>query len=105
MATKTLSQASQEKAFALSLQLPRLNVGRSKVNGVEFYVVPGSEVGTAHWTAKDARGCTCKGHRRYGNCSHVEAVRIHLAGERAARKPERRSEYQRMMDRHLVDAF
>ena len=78
MATNmSLSQKSIQKAHDLANVLWRMNKGRSKVNGVEFYVIPASDGKSAHWTAVDARGCTCKGHRRNGHCTHVEAVMLH----------------------------
>lgn len=82
-----LSQASMVKAHALALQVSRWNTGRSKVNGRTFYVVPASDGVTAHWTAQDGRGCTCKGHRRNGHCTHCEAVQIHNQREQATRRP------------------
>ena len=102
MATRTLSQATIRKAHDLALVLWRMPKGRSKRTGVEFYVVPASDGVTAHWTAADARGCTCKGHRRNGDCSHVEAVRLFNHREAFAVVPGSRGNDTAS---GLVDAF
>ena len=55
--------------------------GRSKMNGRPFFVIPGSK-GVAHWTAADGSGCTCRGFRFRGRCSHALAVQMIGEGSR-----------------------
>jgi hypothetical protein len=54
---------------------------RSKRTGQEFYVVPSrTEPNVAHWVGINrfgVVGCTCRGHRRYGNCAHADALRAY----------------------------
>jgi hypothetical protein len=54
---------------------------RSKRTGQEFYVVPSrTEPNVAHWVGINRFGmvgCTCRGHRRYGNCAHADALRAY----------------------------
>jgi hypothetical protein len=61
---------------------------RSKRTGQEFYVVPSrTEPNVAHWVGINRFGmvgCTCRGHRRYGNCAHADALRAYE--ERTARE-------------------
>lgn len=105
MATNlTLSPKAMQKAHDLALVIWRTPKGRSKRNGREFYVIPASDGATAHWTAADGLGCTCKGFRRNGHCSHAEAVQIHNYREQAVVVPGSRS-YDDVMDNHLVEAL
>lgn len=98
MAQATLSQASLVKAHELALKVWTFNTGRSKVDGRTFYVIPASDGMSAHWTT--SYGCSCKGHRRHGICSHVEAIRLYEHRERVV-KP--RMSYESLFP--LTDAF
>ena len=69
MATVIVSPAMQAKAERLAEMVPTLSRGRSKVNGVTFYIFPASTPGVAHWS--NGLGCTCEGHRRRGTCTHA----------------------------------
>lgn len=97
-AQTSLSQATRNEAFTMSLQGHTWHKGRSKKTGQAFYLIPSRSVpGTAHRTTN--YGCTCTGYRRRGDCVHSEAVKIFEAGERATRKPLDR--YNEIMDRWL----
>lgn len=59
--------------------------GRSNRNRRVFWIIASrenkrrvarGEKPIAHWTAKDGTGCTCKGFRDNGVCSHVLAAQI-----------------------------
>jgi hypothetical protein len=87
MATQALSQATLNEAHTLALSGHTWPRGRSKVNGQQFYLIPSSSVpNTAHRVTNF--GCTCTGHRRRGDCKHVEAVRIFEAAS-AGDEPSR----------------
>ncbi len=102
MATRTLSQTTLDEAHAMALQGHRWHRGRSKDGRRSFYVIPSrTERNVAHWTT--TYGCTCRGHRRNGDCAHSEAVRMFEAREAVTRKPLDR--YNELMARQLVDAF
>ena len=84
IATPTASQLAH--AQQLVAESERWLAGRAKANGRPFYVIPGSK-GVAHWTAADGSGCTCRGFRFRGTCSHVVAVTMREAREAARRNP------------------
>lgn len=65
------------KAESLAALLPTLSRGRSKQTGQAFFVVPASDRLSAHWTAVDGSGCTCRSFAHRGACSHSLAVQIH----------------------------
>jgi hypothetical protein len=75
---------------------------RSKRTGQEFYVVPSrTEPNVAHWVGVNRYGvvgCTCRGHRRYGNCAHADALRAYE--QRTARENGLASESE--IDCHLA---
>ena len=103
MATTTLSQATLNEAHRMALQADTWRRGTSKATGETFWMIPSrSEPDICHYVALDARGCTCRGFNRRGDCSHAEAVRMVNARERATRRTSR---YDELMDAHLVDAF
>ncbi len=93
--TITVSTADPRSVKALEVlaSAPRWLKIRRKADGTKFYVIPGSK-GVAHWTATDGSGCTCKGYRYRGTCSHVLAVREFLAVERPAPAPAESREQQ-----------
>jgi len=86
MASSMVTPAMQAKALKLAEQFPLFSRGRSKRNGREFVVVPGTERGTAHWTAVDGLACTCKGFQRRNICTH--ALTAQIVAERTAETVE-----------------
>jgi hypothetical protein len=64
----------QAKAEVLASQAHTWHRGRSKQDGTPFFIIPGTEPGSAHWT--NVHGCTCAGNRRRGVCTHQIACQI-----------------------------
>ena len=83
MATAIVTPAMRRKAEQLAELVPTFHRGRSKANGQGFYLVPGSQPGTAHYTSD--LGCTCPGFRHRGVCAHQQACVIVLARQTATR--------------------
>ena len=81
IATPTPSQ--QAAAEQLLASPEKWSHGRSKVSGEHFWLIQGSN-GVAHWAT--ASGCTCRGFRFRGMCSHVLAVKLRRDRDRAARR-------------------
>jgi hypothetical protein len=79
MTTVIVSPAMTRKAEKLAARVPFMSRGRSKVNGITFYIVPGSKAGTAWWS--NGLGCNCPGFTRSGVCTHSLAVSIHQTRE------------------------
>lgn len=101
MATTELSMTVKHEALEMALQSHTWNRGTSKRTGEPFWIIPSrSEKNVAHWVALDARGCTCRGHRRHGDCAHAEAVRMHNGHQRAT---ERVSAYEALFPAECVE--
>lgn len=71
--TATVTQSMRAKSQALLSERSRWSRGTSKRTGVQFWVIPDSSGTAAHWANED--GCTCKGFKYRGLCSHVISVR------------------------------
>ena len=82
MASSIVTPAMRCKAEQLAELFPTFSRGRSKRNGRQFVIVPGTERGTAHWTAADGLACTCAGFQRRNVCTHALAAQ--LVAERTA---------------------
>ncbi len=80
----TPTPSMQAGAEQLQASPERWSLGRSKVDGRPFWLIQGSQ-GAAHYAT--AYGCTCKGYRYRGCCSHVVAVTMREAQEAARRNP------------------
>lgn len=103
---RSLSQATLNEAHRMALQSNTWRRGTSRRTGEVFWILDSrSEPGVAHWVALDARGCTCKGFNRRGDCAHAEAVRMVNARERYARPILSLDEIYRREDSRLVAAF
>lgn len=75
----TVTAPMRRKAEKLAVRVPFMSTGRSKVNGITFYIVPGSKAGTAWWS--NGLGCNCPGFTRSGVCTHSLAVTLHQTRE------------------------
>jgi ribosomal protein L44E len=84
MTSSSVTQSMAAKAEILVSEQHRWSRGQSKATGQPFWVIPGCDGKTAHWTAIDGRCCSCKSFTFRGACSHVEAVRLYE--ERTARE-------------------
>ena len=74
MTTVSVSPAMLRKAEQLVAQASTWARGRSKVDGSGFFIVPASDGKSAHWSSP--LGCTCRGHRERGICTHQLACQI-----------------------------
>lgn len=77
MTSSSVTQSMAAKAEILVSEQHRWSRGQSKATGQPFWVIPGCDGKTAHWTAIDGRCCSCKSFTFRGACSHVEAVRLY----------------------------
>jgi hypothetical protein len=75
--TASVTQSMAARAEILVSEQHRWSRGQSKATGQPFWVIPGCDGKTAHWTAIDGRCCSCKSFTFRGACSHVEAVRLY----------------------------
>jgi hypothetical protein len=74
MAQVIVTAPMKRKAETLAALVPTFHTGRSKRDGTQFVIVPGSTPTVAHWAT--AYGCTCVGFRQRGTCTHQLAVKI-----------------------------
>lgn len=85
MSRRTPSPAMFREAEKMAATRTGWASGRSKRNGREFWIIPSrenarrlkrGELPVAHWTAKDADGCTCRGYDSAGICTHTLAAQL-----------------------------
>jgi hypothetical protein len=99
MTSSSVTQSMAAKAEILVSEQHRWSRGQSKATGQPFWVIPGCDGKTAHWTAIDGMlGCSCKSFTFRGACSPRR--RAPALRERTARENGLASESE--IDCHLA---